>query len=109
MKESSEEVLIQVREAAAKKLLFLPHALQRMMQPDRMISRAEVREVVLTGEIIEDYPEDARGHSCLMLGATSAGRPIHVVCAPKKEYLAIISAYPPDPEKWEADLKTRKR
>ncbi|MCU1236766.1 MAG: hypothetical protein JWP63_4733, partial [Candidatus Solibacter sp.] len=30
-----------------------------------MISVVEVRRVVMRGEIIEDYPEDARGHSCL--------------------------------------------
>jgi hypothetical protein len=71
----------------------LRHALQQMMRPDRMIPEDEVREVIFSGEIIEDYPEDVRGYSCLMLGWSSAGRPVHFVCAPKSEYLAIISAY----------------
>jgi len=109
MNKANQEVLIQVRKAAGKRLLFLPHALQQMMRPDRMISEDEVRDVVFSGEIIEDYPEDVRGHSCLMLGWSSAGRPVHVVCAPKSEYLAIISAYLPFPERWEADFKTRRR
>ena len=39
------------------------------------------------GEIIEDYPEDTGGHSCLILGRGGDGRPIHIVCAPKDEYL----------------------
>jgi hypothetical protein len=40
----------------------------RSTSPDRMISTAEVRQVITQGHIIEDYPEDARGHSCLLLG-----------------------------------------
>ncbi|MBM3236572.1 DUF4258 domain-containing protein [Candidatus Poribacteria bacterium] len=92
MNEANHGFLTQVRKAAGKRLLFLPHALQQMMRPDRMISENEVRVVIFSGEIIEDYPEDVRGHSCLMLGWSSVGRPVHVVCAPKSEYLAIISA-----------------
>jgi hypothetical protein len=40
------------------------------------------------------------GHSCLILGFGERNRPVHVVCAPKEEYLAIITTYLPDPEKW---------
>lgn len=40
---------------------FPSHAVRQMSRPDRMISVQEVRRVVLRGEIIEDYPEDARG------------------------------------------------
>jgi hypothetical protein len=36
-------------------------------------------------------------------------RPVHVVCAPKEEYLAIITADMPSLEKWEADFKTRRK
>ena len=52
--------LQQVRQAAAVKILFLPHAVQQMARPERMISTAEVRQVIDTGEIIEDYPDDPR-------------------------------------------------
>lgn len=86
-------------------MLFLPHALQQMLHPDRMIRRAEIRSVIEHGEVIEDYPEDARGHSCLMLG--SGDRPVHVVCAPEDEYLAVITAYLPDEEEWSTDFRTR--
>ncbi len=100
-----------VREAARKKILFLPHAIRQMNLPERMISTDEVREVVFSGEIVEDYPEDARGHSCLMFVLTQGGkgRPVHAVCAPKDEYLAIITAYIPSLDTWEPDLKTRRR
>ena len=80
-----------------------------MVRPERMISTDEVRAVVESGEIIEDYPEDVRGHSCLMLGSVDSGRPVHVVCTPRDEYLAIISAYLPDPLKWSEDFQKRIR
>jgi len=50
---------------------------------------------------VEDYPDDPRGHSCLLLGSGEGGRSIHVVCAPREDYLAIITAYIPDPARWE--------
>ena len=100
--------LRQVRQAAAVKILFLPHAVQQMARPERMISTAEVRQVIDTGEIIEDYPDDPRGHSCLMLGHGNDRRPIHIVCAPKAEYLAIITTYLPNPDTWGDDFRTRK-
>lgn len=96
-----------VRAAASNKLLFLPHALQQMMRPERMISLQEVRRVVVEREVVEDYPEDARGHSCLLLGYGEANRPIHVVCSPKDDYLAIITTYMPDEDEWSPDLRTR--
>jgi Domain of unknown function (DUF4258) len=72
-----------------------------------MISDAEVRRAVSRGEVIEEYPEDARGHSYLVLGFGDGGRRIHVVCAPKPNFLAIITAYLPDPSEWDVDLKVR--
>ncbi|OHB75185.1 MAG: hypothetical protein A2Z34_01585, partial [Planctomycetes bacterium RBG_16_59_8] len=87
--------------------LFLPHALRQMMRPDRMISRAEVRQVIEKGDVIEDYPEDARGHSCLLLGFGEGDRPVHVVCTPKEDYLAIITAYLPDEHDWTRDFRMR--
>src|ERR1019366_8118034 len=79
------EIAPLVTAAARKRLLFLPHAVRQMSRPDRMISVQEVRRAVLRGEITEDYPEDARGHSCLMSGTGEAGRKIHVVCSPRGE------------------------
>jgi hypothetical protein len=49
-------ILDDVREAAQKRLLFLPHAVRQMSRPARMISGAEVETVALQGELIEDYP-----------------------------------------------------
>lgn len=100
-------VLDRIQKSAAKRILFLPHAVRQMANPDRMISTKDIRYVITNGEVIEDYPEDVRGHSCLMLGTTD--RPIHVVCSPKEDYLAIITAYLPGKQDWKNDFKTRKK
>ena len=94
--------------AALKRLLFLPHAIRQMSRPQRMISSHEVHDVVTKGELIEDYPSDPRGHSCLMLGFGEGGRPLHVVCSPKDDYLAVITAYLPDPAQWSDDFRRRR-
>ena len=101
-------ILDDVREKAQKRLLFLPHAIRQMSHPQRMISSEEVEVVVTQGELIEDYPSDPRGHSCLMLGYGEASRAVHVVCSPKDEYLAIITAYLPDPAQWSDDFRRRR-
>jgi len=103
------EIKEKLRVLRGGKLLFLPHAIQQMTRPERMISRQEVRNVVEHGEVIEDYPDDARGHSCLMLGHGADRRPVHVVCAPKSEYLAIITAYLPNPDEWMGGYRVRKK
>jgi hypothetical protein len=57
-----------------------------------------VRAVVFRGVVIENYPEDVRGHSCLMLGWGEGDHPLHVVCAPRPDYLAVITTNVPSPE-----------
>lgn len=42
----------------------------------RGIRVREIREAVSAGEIIEDYPDDKYGPSCLILGYTESNRPI---------------------------------
>jgi hypothetical protein len=78
-----------------------------MSRPDRVITTSEIRDVVEHGEVVEDYPEVLRGHSCLMLGYGEDSRAIHVVCSPKDEYLAIITAYLPDKDEWSGDFRVR--
>jgi len=78
-----------------------------MNNEEEVISVDEVKHVIMNGEIIEDYPEDKRGHSALLFGF-SGRKAVHVVCAPKKEYLAIITAYIPSAAHWKNNFKTRK-
>lgn len=61
-----------------------------------------------TSELIEDYPEDPRGHSCLLLAWQGDGRPVHVCCAIHEELLIIITVYRPAASLWSADWRTRR-
>ena len=103
----SDDLLEQVKRSAQKNILFLPHTIQQMSRPERMITTKEVEIVVTTGELIEDYPDDMRGHSCLLLGYGHQQRVIHVVCSPKEDYLAIITVYLPNENQWSSDFKRR--
>ena len=98
-----------VKKAAEKKVIYTEHALDEMNAEEELISKDEIRQVIFEGEIVEDYPEDKRGHSCLMFTHTSVGRPVHVICSAKEEYLGIITAYVPTLDKWENDFRTRRR
>jgi hypothetical protein len=102
------DILEQIRDCADRRILFLPHAIRQMAKPDRMITTTEIRSVIRNGEIIEDYENDVRGHSCLVLGKVNQ-RSVHVVCSPKDDYLAIITAYIPSDKDWESDCRTRKK
>jgi hypothetical protein len=73
-----------------------------------MITTEEIQSVLEHGEVIEDYPDDARGHSCLIFGRGMNGRPVHVVCSPKQDFLAVITAYLPRAEEWSGEFKIRR-
>ena len=83
------------------------HALERMME--RGISRDVVKDVLSSGEMIEEYPDDKPYPSALFLGWFQE-QPFHIVTAydAKSEHCFIITAYKPDLEHFEADFKTRR-
>jgi hypothetical protein len=62
----------------------------------------------MTGEIIEQYPNDYPYPSCLILGNKNTATPLHTVISCNGEKLWIITAYFPSSEKWMDDLKTRR-
>ena len=83
------------------------HAVRQMVL--RGITPDAVAEAFLAGEVIEDYPEDKYGPSCLVLGRTVAGRSLHIQCTyPSRPLTKIITAYEPDPVEWDATLKLRR-
>jgi len=107
--ETHEKLLATIRERASQRILFSQHGLRQISRPTRLISTTDIRMVLEKGEVIEDYPEDARGHSCLILGKGTGGRPVHVLCSPKDDYLAVITAYIPTEEEWRDDFRVRKK
>ena len=83
------------------------HRLERMQERD--ISRADVKNGIATGEIIEEYPEDYPNPSCLIFGYTVNNRILHIVAGCDNINIYIITAYYPDTKKFENDLKTRRK
>lgn len=104
-----EAFLDEILRVYRKKVLFTRHALNQMNLSERMILRKEVCEAIESDEVVEDYSDDPRGHSCLLRGSSRRGRVIHVVCAPKEDYLAVVTVYAPSLLDWEPDFKTRRR
>jgi hypothetical protein len=90
-----------------RKYEFSKHAVDQSII--RNISVAEVEEAVSGKcEIIEDYPDDKYGPSCLILGWTRVGRPLHLQCSyPRRPLIKIITLYEPDSDLW-VDFRVRK-
>lgn len=74
----------------------------------RRISTQEIREAIAHGQVIEDYPDDKYGPSCLIFGLTHANRPLHVQCSyPTRSFIKVITLYEPDPDEW-IDFRVRR-
>ena len=83
---------------------FSFHAQQERLEENLDITEIETA-VVGTAEILEEYPSDPRGESCLLLGFAGS-RPVHVVLgwAERKrdgrKILRVITVYIPTLPKW---------
>ena len=98
-----EQIRAKVR---AGQFEFSKHAVDQTIL--RSVSVKEVREAIAHGEIIEDYPGDKYGPSCLILGFTQAGRPLHIQCSyPSRSLVKIITLYEPNPKRW-IDFRERR-
>ena len=84
------------------------HAYERMNL--RNISQDDIKGALRKGEVVEDYPDDYPYPSRLILGL-SGHRPIHLVVGinNKDKEIIVITVYEPDHDKWEKDLRRRKR
>jgi len=72
------------------------------------ISVSEVERALLQCEILEVYPNDSRGPSCLVLGYGEKGYPIHIVCGRTlSDKMRIITIYIPSLPKWVNPRKRR--
>lgn len=84
---------------------------ERERQADK-ITVAELEIALQDCDVIEDYPEDTRGHSCLALGFAGT-RPVHAVCTIKDvpRELLLITVYDPSlrPEKWDDGFRRRRK
>ncbi|MDD5092432.1 MAG: DUF4258 domain-containing protein [Candidatus Wallbacteria bacterium] len=90
-----------------EKFNFTVHALERCVE--RGIQPVEVKEALLHGEIIEDYPHDKYGPSALIFGVTNNRKILHVLCSIDPVW--VITAYDPTETEleWDSTYKRRKQ
>ena len=69
------------------------------------LTLAQIEEALLSGKILEQYPDTGRGESCLVIGFTGE-TPVHAVCGWRGEKIVLITVYIPRPPKF-ADPWTR--
>ena len=88
-------------------IMFSTHVIKRMFE--RSITKADVPQVLVNGEVIQSYLQDTPYPSQLVLG-WAGNRPLHIVVATdiQAQKLYIVTVYDPDPSKWEQNLKRKK-
>lgn len=108
---ASGDILIDIKElqsisANTDDVILTRHVQERVME--REVSKDDLFNVISTGEIIEQYPNDFPYPSCLILGYDVNGSPLHIVVGLGKNKLWLVTVYIPYSDEWEEDLKTRK-
>ena len=64
------------------------------------ITLPDLDAAISNGEILEEYPNDPRGLSCLILGY-SQNQPIHIVCGyTSAGWIRVVTVYVPKLPKW---------
>lgn len=77
---------------------------------DDGLSAREVVGGLAKGILIESYPDFAKGPCALFLQHDARGNPVHVVWGIPKGYdepVVLITAYRPDPGKWDRTYRMR--
>ncbi|MEO0455927.1 MAG: DUF4258 domain-containing protein [Cyanobacteria bacterium P01_A01_bin.114] len=86
---------------------FSKHALDQSII--RRVRIQEIKEAIAQGQVIEDYPEDKYGPSCLICGFTQADKPLHIQCSyPSRPLVKVITVYEPDPSLWNNNFTERR-
>ena len=90
-----------------RKVDWTKHCLNRLNQRDIFIS--DVKTAINNGRIIEYYYDDYPYPSCLVVGRNINNNVIHIVCGVSDDLVHMITAYYPDTNKWEDDMKKRRK
>ncbi len=79
---------------------------------DDNLSAREVLAGITTAVTVELYPDYPKGPSVLLLQHDKSGNPVHVVWGVVKGYdepAVLVTAYRPDPARWDKSCLRRKK
>ena len=96
--------------AAAGDLRVSEHGYDELAS-DKLSAREVVRGLAST-TVVEDYPGFHKGPCVLVLQRDAKGEPVHVVWGMPKNAdgpAVLITAYRPDPERWDPSFKLREK
>ena len=84
----------------ARRYRFSSHA-EKERHSDQITIDEFEHAMSVDPQVIENYPADPRGASCLALGFTAKGDPLHVVCGLSVlDVIVVITIYRPNPSEW---------
>jgi hypothetical protein len=95
-----------IRQAlASRSYLLTEHASDRAVA--RNIASHEIEEAVQDAVLVEDYPADKYGPSCLLMGKTATDRTLHIqVSYPSA--IKVITVYEPSASEWQKGWVARR-
>ena len=98
-----------IKRAIISRLDNIRHTLHALKEEAAENITAEQVEMGLKAgfEVVEEYPDDPRGCSYLVLFFID-NEPFHLVSAPHEAALIIVTVYRPDLNKWMTNYKTRR-
>ena len=76
------------------------------------IAVSEILSGIERAEVIEDYPDFAKGPAVLVLEFDAESKPIHVVWGIPLGHAGpavLVTAYRPDPARWSEDFRERRK
>lgn len=88
-----------IQERVRKEEYFFSQHADKERQEEGL-SIAEIEQALLKGVVLEEYGDTGRGESCLAVGFTDKGKPVHAVCGKRGVYLAIVTTYIPKSPKF---------
>ncbi len=96
--------------AVTSDILISEHGYDELSN-DNLTAR-EIVEGIKKAVLIEDYPDYPKGAAVLVLQKDSLGNPVHAVWGIPKGHsrpAVLVTAYKPDPQRWNRSLTGRKR
>ena len=85
------------------------HGFEELSEDD--ISFSDLLMTLASARVIEEYPDYHKGPCILALQTTGQGEVVHAVWGLAKntpDVATLVTAYRPDPEKWDANFEVRR-